>query len=126
MANNVFGEPLITCSEDPLTGFYRDGCCETGEDDKGTHTVCAVVTEEFLEFTKGQGNDLSSPVPQFDFPGLKPGDRWCLCASRWKEAYEAGSAPKVVLEATEEKTLEYVPLDTLVQYAVKADSSAQD
>ncbi len=126
MANNVFGEPLITCSEDPLTGFYRDGCCETGEDDKGTHTVCAVMTEKFLEFTKAQGNDLSSPVPQFDFPGLKPGDRWCLCASRWKEAFEAGVAPKVVLEATEEKTLEYVALDTLVQYAVKADSSAQD
>jgi len=119
MAQNVFGEALITCSNDPLTGFYRDGCCKTGEADVGKHTVCAVMTESFLEFTKQQGNDLSTPKTRYGFPGLKPGDRWCLCAERWKEAYEAGAAPLIILEATEEKTLEYINLDTLVQYAVK-------
>ncbi len=124
MPQNVFGQTLLTCSEDPLTGFYRNGCCETGEDDKGKHTVCAVMTEDFLEFTKQQGNDLSSPRPQFGFPGLKPGDRWCLCAERWREAYEAGQAPNVVLEATEENTLNYVDLETLIQYAVKAGSTS--
>lgn len=117
MAQNVFGEPLETCSKSPVTGFYRDGCCHTGAEDMGVHTVCTVVTEEFLEFSKERGNDLSSPRPRFGFEGLKPGDRWCLCASRWVEAWEAGKAPRVVLEATDEHTLEYVDLETLVEYA---------
>jgi len=118
-AKNVFGESLLTCSTDPLTGFYRDGCCETGPDDLGTHTVCAQVTEAFLEFTKGRGNDLGTPIPAYNFPGLKPGDFWCLCASRWVEAYEAGVAPPVKLEATHEGTLKFIPLETLVEFAVK-------
>ncbi|REL38833.1 DUF2237 domain-containing protein [Rhodohalobacter sp. SW132] len=116
---NIFGTKLIACSEDPMTGFYRDGCCNTGPQDHGIHTVCAVMTEEFLEFSKSKGNDLSTPKPQWNFPGLKPGDRWCLCAPRWLEAYRAGKAPKVKLEATHEKTLEIVDLDTLVSFAVK-------
>lgn len=119
MAKNVFGAELITCSRDPLTGFYRNGCCKTGEQDKGTHTVCAVMTKEFLEFSKERGNDLSTPRPEWNFPGLKPGDRWCLCASRWVEAHKLGKAPMVKLEATDEKTLNFVNLDTLVQYGVK-------
>ncbi len=119
MAKNVFGESLISCSKDPLTGFYRDGCCETGPDDLGVHTVCAVMTKEFLEFSKDRGNDLSTPRPQFNFGGLKPGDRWCLCASRWVEAYQANCAPLVVLEATHEKTLEFVELSELVRFGVK-------
>lgn len=98
-AKNVLGSELIACSTNPLTGFYRDGCCQTGWEDRGTHTVCAQMTEEFLSFTKKQGNDLSTPRPQFNFPGLKPGDFWCLCASRWKEALMAGAAPRVKLEA---------------------------
>jgi hypothetical protein len=117
MSLNVFGEPLETCSEDPLTGFYRNGCCETGKDDIGTHTVCAMVTEEFLEFSKSVGNDLSTPIPAYQFPGLKPGDRWCLCASRWKQAYNAGVAPKVIPEASHEKTLEYIPLKEFLKFA---------
>ena len=123
MSQNVFGEELITCSTEPLTGFYRDGCCQTGKDDFGKHTVCAVMTKEFLEFAAQQGNDLSTPNEAFGFPGLKPGDRWCLCASRWKEAYDAGVAPKVILEATEEKTLEYVDLEVLVKYALRKRSA---
>jgi len=119
MAKNVFGEPLKNCSENPLTGFYRNGCCETGEQDKGVHTVCAEVTEEFLEFSKSRGNDLTQAHSAQDFEGLKPGDRWCLCASRWKEAWEAGVAPPVDLEATDERTLEYVDLDTLVEHALR-------
>lgn len=115
---NVFGEKLITCSEDPMTGYFRDGCCSTGESDFGTHTVCAVVTEDFLKYSKERGNDLTTPVPAYRFPGLRPGDKWCLCASRWKEAMDAGVAPKVVLEATHEGTLRFVPLETLVKYAV--------
>ncbi|MEM8894229.1 MAG: DUF2237 domain-containing protein [Bacteroidota bacterium] len=118
MANNVFGEPLIPCSTSPMTGFFRDGCCETGEQDHGTHTVCAIMTEEFLIFTQSVGNDLSTPRPEYDFPGLKPGDKWCLCASRWMQAYHAGIAPKIVLEATHEKTLKYIKLDELVKFAV--------
>lgn len=106
-----------------MTGFYRNGCCETGPDDRGTHTVCASVTQDFLEFTAQQGNDLSTPRPAFGFQGLKPGDRWCLCATRWREAYEAGHAPNVVLEATEEKTLNYIPMEVLSQYAIKSESS---
>jgi uncharacterized protein (DUF2237 family) len=118
MANNVFGEPLASCSVEPKTGFYRNGCCETGPDDLGTHTVCAVMTEEFLIFSYKKGNDLITPRPEYSFPGLKPGDKWCLCASRWIEAYRVGKAPKIVLEATHEKTLDYIELDELVKYAL--------
>jgi len=120
MAKNVFGEPLITCSTEPLTGFYRDGCCETGPQDLGSHTVCAQVTAEFLDFSKSRGNDLVTARPEYNFPGLKPGDFWCLCASRWYEAYQAGKAPKVKLEACHENALNVVPLKTLVQYAIGA------
>ena len=116
---NVFGEELITCSTSPLTGFFRDGCCNTGPMDTGTHTVCAVMTAEFLDFTKGRGNDLSTPLPHYQFPGLKPGDKWCLCVNRWKEAFDAGVAPRVVLEATHEKALEFVTMEQLVQFAMK-------
>ena len=116
MSKNVFGQPLITCSTKPLTGFFRDGCCKTGPQDLGTHTVCAVMTQEFLDFTKSKGNDLSTPLPAYQFPGLEPGDRWCLCASRWHEAYLAGKAPRVILESTHEKTLKYVPLSVLEQF----------
>ncbi|MDA7949067.1 MAG: DUF2237 domain-containing protein [Hyphomicrobiaceae bacterium] len=115
---NVFGEPIETCSDRPLTGFYRTGCCETGPDDLGVHTVCVLVTAEFLAFSKMRGNDLSTPMPEFDFPGLEPGDRWCLCAARWKEAMDAGMAPRVVLRATHEATLEIVPLEDLKRYAI--------
>ncbi|NOK58468.1 MAG: DUF2237 domain-containing protein [Chloroflexi bacterium AL-W] len=116
-AKNVYGTPLQTCGTSPLTGFYRDGCCNTGPEDQGVHTVCAQVNEAFLAFTKARGNDLSTPMPAYGFPGLKPGDRWCLCAARWMEAYEAGAAPPVVLEATHMATLEYIPLETLEQHA---------
>jgi uncharacterized protein (DUF2237 family) len=115
---NVLGGPLEECSRDPLTGFYRDGCCRTGPDDVGRHLVCARVTAAFLAFSKSRGNDLSTPVPQYGFPGLKPGDQWCLCAERWKEAYDAGMAPKVVLRATHVRTLDYVPLEALLEYAI--------
>ena len=115
---NVFGEPIETCSDRPLTGFYRTGCCETGPDDLGVHTVCVLVTAEFLAFSKLRGNDLSTPMPEFDFPGLEPGDRWCLCAARWKEAMDAGMAPRVVLRATHEATLEIVPMEDLKRYAI--------
>jgi uncharacterized protein (DUF2237 family) len=118
---NVFGEPLQPCCYSPITGYFRDGFCRTGDSDFGSHTVCCVVTEEFLKFSKSRGNDLSTPRPEYDFPGLKPGDRWCVCAPRWKEAYEAGFAPKVVLEATDEAALEYIDLKILVQYAYKKD-----
>ncbi len=118
MSKNVFGEPLITCSTQPLTGFYRDGCCETGPDDLGTHTVCAVMTQEFLSFSYLKGNDLMTPRPEYRFPGLIAGDRWCLCASRWLEAYQAGVAPKLILEATHEKTLDYISLQELVKFTV--------
>jgi uncharacterized protein (DUF2237 family) len=114
----VLGGPLGVCSEQPLTGFYRDGCCHTGPQDTGKHVVCAVMTAEFLAFTKSRGNDLSTPVPAYRFPGLKPGDRWCLCALRWREAYEAGAAPPVVLEATNAAALRYVPLEALRAHAV--------
>lgn len=116
MAKNVFGEALISCSKNPLTGFYRDGCCETGLQDEGVHTVCVVMTDEFLSFSKEMGNDLSTPRAEYNFQGLKAGDRWCLCASRWVEAYRAGRAPLVILEATHEKTLEYVTLGELVKF----------
>ena len=106
---NVLGEPLALCSKTPVAGFYRNGFCETGPDDGGLHTVCAKVTKRFLDFTRSKGNDLSTPHPEYGFPGLKPGDRWCLCAARWKEAREAGTAPEVILEATHESTLKVVP-----------------
>ena len=112
-AKNVLGGPLADCSHQPKTGFYRDGSCNTGPYDRGRHTVCAVMTEDFLKFTLSRGNDLSTPRPEFDFPGLKAGDRWCLCASRWREAYEIGCAPKVVLSATHAATLAVVPLEVL-------------
>ena len=114
---NVFGEKLSPCSEDPVTGFYRNGCCSTGAEDVGRHVVCAEVTAAFLEYSKRAGNDLSTPRPEFGFPGLKPGDRWCLCAPRWKEALDAGMAPQVVLESTHEETLAIVPLGVLKDYA---------
>ena len=115
---NVLGNPLISCSMDPLTGFYRSGCCETGPEDEGSHTVCIVATEQFLAFSRSVGNDLSTPMPQWGFPGLQQGDRWCLCAPRWQEALEAGIAPPVVLEATHEGALEYVNLTDLQAHAV--------
>ncbi len=117
MARNVVGGELETCGTDPMTGFHRDGCCDTASDDAGVHTVCAVVTEEFLRFTRGRGNDLSTPRPELGFPGLKPGDRWCLCASRWAEAHAAGVAPPVVLAATHARSLEFVDLADLQKAA---------
>jgi len=117
MAKNVLGEELLPCSYEPLTGYYRDGCCNTGGDDFGVHTVCAVMTAEFLEFSKAAGNDLSTPMPQYGFAGLQPGDRWCLCASRWAEALEADAAPKVVLAATHFSTLDFVSLSDLQRHA---------
>lgn len=117
-ARNVVGGELELCCTSPMTGFYRDGKCSTGAGDMGAHVVCAQMTEEFLSYTKSKGNDLSTPVPAFDFPGLKPGDRWCLCASRWKEAMDAGVAPPVVLSATHASALEYVSLNELKQYAI--------
>jgi len=117
-ARNVLGGPLQTCGTDPVTGFYRNGCCDTGGGDVGVHVVCARMTREFLAFTASRGNDLSSPTPHFGFPGLRPGDRWCLCAERWKEALEAGVAPPVVLEATHISALEFINLDDLKANAV--------
>ena len=117
-ARNVLGEPLETCSIKPMSGFYRDGCCNTGPEDVGSHTVCAVMTAEFLEFSKSHGNDLSTPLPEFGFPGLKPGDRWCLCAPRWQEALEAKQAPRVVLRATHEGALSHCALADLKRLAM--------
>lgn len=117
-ALNVLGERLELCSLKPMTGFYRDGCCNTGAEDVGSHTVCVVMTAEFLAFSKKAGNDLSTPVPAFGFPGLKAGDRWCLCAPRWQEAFEAGHAPRVVLRATHEGALDYCSLADLKRFAV--------
>jgi uncharacterized protein len=116
---NVYGQPLVPCSFDPLTGFFRDGCCRTDDDDHGTHVVCAVVTDEFLAFSSARGNDLVTPRPQWRFPGLKAGDSWCLCATRWQEAHEAGVAPPVKLESTHLKVLEFVPLSVLEAYAAE-------
>jgi uncharacterized protein len=122
-ARNVLGQPLVACSLAPLTGFFRDGCCSTGSSDAGRHVVCAVMTEDFLNFSKARGNDLSTPRPEYRFPGLRPGDRWCLCALRWKEAFEASKAPKVILEATHEAALRYVTLDDLLRHAaVRAEA----
>jgi uncharacterized protein (DUF2237 family) len=123
-ASNVLGGSLDPCSMDPVTGFYRDGCCRTGAGDVGAHLVCAEMTERFLAFTKAQGNDLSTPVPAYRFPGLKPGDRWCLCASRWKEALDAGLAPPVLLRATHASALEYVSLAELQAHALDDSPSS--
>lgn len=117
---NVLGGPLAPCSDAPLTGFFRDGCCNTGPEDIGLHVVCAKVTQAFLEFARRHGNDLVTPAPHYGFPGLKPGDRWCVCVGTWRQAYEAGVAPPVVLAATNEETLAVVPLDLLRQLAVDA------
>lgn len=119
-AKNVLGGELQSCSTDPMTGFYRDGCCNTGGSDTGLHVVCAVVDAEFLDFSRSRGNDLSTPNPAFQFPGLLPGDRWCLCAARWKEAYDAGQAPGVVLKATHISALEFANLEELQEHAVDA------
>lgn len=118
-ARNVLNGPLETCGTDPLTGFFRNGCCDTGGEDVGIHVVCAEMTAEFLMFSASRGNDLSTPVPQFGFPGLRPGDRWCLCVERWREALEAGVAPPVILEATHISALEFVSLDDLRAHAVE-------
>jgi uncharacterized protein len=114
---NVLGESLESCSENPLTGFFRDGCCNTSDDDVGSHTVCIQVAAEFLEFSRFRGNDLTTPRPEFGFPGLKSGDRWCLCAARWLEAEQHGMAPRVMLRATHIRALEIVPLELLKEYA---------
>ena len=118
-ATNVLGGKLETCCTSPMTGYYRDGKCNTGGGDYGAHTVCVQLTAEFLQFSKSRGNDLMTPVPEYNFPGLKPGDCWCLCASRWKEAMDAGCAPDVVLSATHVLTLEYVSLNELKHYAAE-------
>ncbi len=118
MAKNVLGGDLEPCSFEPLTGFYRDGCCESGGDDVGVHSVCAAMTDEFLEFSRAHGNDLSTPMPEHGFPGLVAGDHWCLCAARWQEAYEAGAAPMVNLAATHARTLEWCSLDALKAHAL--------
>lgn len=115
---NVFGETLESCGERPMTGFFRDGCCNTSAQDTGSHTVCVVATKEFLEYSRFRGNDLSTPLPQHGFPGLQPGDLWCLCAARWLEAYQQGMAPKVYLKRTHRRALEIVPLELLRKYAV--------
>jgi uncharacterized protein (DUF2237 family) len=119
MDKNLFGEPLEVCGTNPKTGYFRDGCCNTGPADQGTHTVCAIMTQEFLKFTKLMGNDLSTPVPLYKFPGLKPGDRWCLCVLRWMEAYDAGIAPMIIPEATNEKTLDYIEMSEILKFAYK-------
>ena len=115
---NVLGEPLKPCSFDPMTGFFRDGCCNTGPQDRGHHTVCVRVTAEFLDFSRQRGNDLGTPRPEFGFPGLNPGDRWCLCADRWREALEAGIAPKVILASTHRSVLDSIPLAVLQAHAM--------
>ena len=123
MNKNIFGEKLITCSNSPLTGFFRNGCCDTDNSDLGMHTVCVVVSEEFLLFSKSKGNDLSTSVPEFGFTGLKAGDKWCLCALRWKEAFLNNLAPKVILEATNEKTLDVIKIEDLIKHSYKKSES---
>jgi uncharacterized protein len=118
MAFNVLGTPLVPCSYDPLTGFYRDGCCNTADDDAGSHVICVKVSAEFLAFSARRGNDLATPRPEYRFRGLAPGDRWCLCALRWREALDAGAAPPVVLESTHERALDFVPLPALRAHAL--------
>lgn len=119
MELNVFGEPLISCCMDPIAGFTRDGFCSLHESDQGSHWVCAQMTEEFLNFSKAVGNDLSTPRPEYDFPGLKPGDFWCLCALRWKQAFDAGKAPLVKLEASSEAALAYITIQDLIAHAYR-------
>tara|TARA_B100000900_G_scaffold348344_1_gene314042 strand:- start:62 stop:454 length:393 start_codon:yes stop_codon:yes gene_type:complete len=116
---NVFGQPLQLCCNSPITGFYRDGFCNTGSSDYGTHVVCSIMTKEFLEYSKSMGNDLSTPNKIYAFPGLNPGDKWCVCVLRWKEAFDAGKAPKVILEATHDKALNYVTIEQLISHAQK-------
>jgi uncharacterized protein (DUF2237 family) len=117
---NVLGGPLKPCGFDPMTGFYRDGCCNTGPEDRGRHLICVRMTEAFLIFSRAMGNDLSTPRPEFGFPGLHEGDRWCLCAARWREAWEAGVAPRVILASTHRAALEVVPLEVLEEHAMPA------
>lgn len=119
IARNVFGQPLVPCSFSPRTGYFRDGCCKTDASDHGRHVICALMTEDFLQFSRDRGNDLSTPRPEFDFPGLNSGDRWCLCALRWKEALDAGMAPKVYLESTHLKALDYVTLAQLKAHSAE-------
>ncbi len=119
MNKNIFGEPLISCSTNPMTGFFRNGCCDTDDSDLGMHTVCVIVTKEFLLFSKAVGNDLMTPMPQYGFEGLKEGDKWCLCALRWKEALSNNVAPQVILEATNEKTLKVIDIKTLIKHSHK-------
>ncbi len=116
--SNTLNKPLKSCCTDPMTGYWRDGYCRTAQEDQGTHVVCAVMTQDFLDFTKSRGNNLSDPIPAYDFPGLKPGDKWCLCILRWLEAEKAGKAPKVDLEATDIKALDYTSLDLLKRYTI--------
>ncbi len=123
MEKNVFGEPLQMCCTKPMTGYFRDGVCRTISEDAGTHTVCAIMTNDFLAFSALRGNDLVTPMPYYEFPGLKEGDKWCLCVSRWIEAEKEGKAPKVILEATHEKTLEYTTINTLIKHAFKTKSN---
>ncbi len=125
LPKNVLGTPIESCSTDPMTGFYRDGCCRTGPDDMGLHLVCMVATDDFLEFSKSRGNDLSTPNPMYQFPGLQAGDRWCLCVERWKEALDAGMAPQIVLAATHISALEFVDLEDLEAHAVDRESRAE-
>ena len=115
---NVLGEPLEPCGTDPVTGFFRDGCCNTSDQDIGSHTVCVEITQAFLEYSRFRGNDLSTPLPDFGFPGLKPGDRWCLCAARWYEAYQHNMAPRIYLRRTHRRALETIPLDVLRRHAL--------
>lgn len=122
-AKNVLGGPLEACSTNPMTGFFRDGCCNTGAGDYGSHVVCAQVTEPFLSYTKAQGNDLSTPMPMYNFPGLKPGDRWCLCATRWREAYDDGVAPPIILEATHEAALRVISQEILQECALDKEAT---
>jgi len=117
-SKNILGRPLALCSNAPKTGFYRNGCCDTDKEDRGQHTVCVELTVSFLRYSAARGNDLSTPVPEYGFPGLKAGDRWCLCAARWKEAYDAGVAPKVYASSTHEATLAVIPLEALLQHAL--------
>ena len=118
MEKNVFGQELQICCTSPMTGYFRDGICRTISEDTGTHTVCAIMTDEFLDFSASQGNNLITPIPLYNFPGLKAGDKWCLCVSRWIEAERAGKAPQIILEATHEKTLDYTSLEILIKYAL--------
>ena len=115
---NIFSEEIEDCSCDPMTGFFRNGCCETSDHDAGSHTVCALMNKEFLEFSSSRGNDLINPVPAFNFPGLNPGDRWCLCANRWLEAYEAGTAPHIIAKATNIKALEIIEIEQIKEFAI--------